>query len=89
MHGCGTATVTATDYINVNQVPEMEDNSYTIPQNTNIVVLASGVFENDIDLDGDTLTIIKYDHPTNGDLILYCDGSFTYHPDTDFIGVDT
>jgi VCBS repeat-containing protein len=48
------------------------------------------VLGNDTDPDdGDLLTAIPVDNPTNGTLALNDDGSFTYTPNTDFSGTDS
>lgn len=83
------ASATATVYININRAPDARDDSYATTENTDLLVPPSGVLKNDIDLDGDSLTIIKFDPPTNGDIVLNADGSFTYRPDRDFVGVDS
>jgi hypothetical protein len=43
---------------------------------------------NDTDSDGDLLTAIPVDSPTNGTLVLNSDGSFTYTPNLNFNGTD-
>jgi len=49
-----------------------------------------GVLGNDTDADDDTLTVIGKTWPANGWLTMnYTDGSFTYTPNTGFIGEDS
>src|SRR5690606_29018849 len=45
--------------------------------------------ENDTDPDGDPLTAVLVSGPSNGQLELNDDGSFTYTPDPDFVGTDS
>jgi hypothetical protein len=61
---------------------ELEDTPLTEP--------APGVLGNDTDPDdGDLLTAIPVDNPTNGTLTLNSDGSFTYTPNLNFFGTDS
>ncbi|ETA51637.2 type I secretion protein [Rhodobacteraceae bacterium PD-2] len=47
------------------------------------------VLGNDVDPDGDALTITGNTDPANGSAVLNADGSFTYTPNAGFTGVDT
>ena len=49
----------------------------------------AGVAANDSDVDDDALTVTIASGPTNGELTLNADGSFTYTPTTNFHGTDT
>jgi VCBS repeat-containing protein len=73
----------------VNDAPVANDDSYTISEDTTLVIPALGILANDTDADGDTLTAVLDSAPSNGSLTLNADGSFTYTPDTSFTGVDT
>jgi hypothetical protein len=64
------------------------DDTYTIDEDTTLDVAAPGVLANDTDSDGDLLTAIPVDSPTNGTLVLNSDGSFTYEPNLNFNGTD-
>jgi hypothetical protein len=44
---------------------------------------------NDIDIDGPGATYTVVKNPENGDIILNPDGTYTYTPNTDFVGNDT
>jgi hypothetical protein len=48
-----------------------------------------GVLGNDTDIDGDTLSAILVDGPSNGRLVLSSNGSFTYTANSGFTGIDT
>ncbi len=50
---------------------------------------STGVLENDSDLESDPLTAIKISDPAHGSLTLNDDGSFTYSPDTNYVGADS
>jgi hypothetical protein len=52
-------------------------------------VEAPGVAANDVDIDGDTLTVALVSPPANGTLDLNLNGSFTYAPDANFNGGDS
>ncbi|MDO6585958.1 Ig-like domain-containing protein [Salipiger sp. 1_MG-2023] len=69
-----------------NTAPIAEDDFYTTdvdtPQTINPLV-------NDIDGDGDPLTVGSIGTPDNGTLVDNGDGTFTYTPDTGFEGDDT
>jgi hypothetical protein len=47
-----------------------------------------GVLANDLDVDGGELSALLVQDVENGTLELRDDGSFTYTPDTRFVGVD-
>jgi hypothetical protein len=67
-----------------------QDDSYTTPEDTALVVLAaSGILTNDSDVDGDVLTTILVAGPTNGTLVLTNDGSFVYTPTNNYNGSDS
>lgn len=84
------ATVTIT--INrLNYVPETEDDDYTTPEDTPLVVnAANGILANDSDGNDDPLTISIIDQPTHANsLTVNPDGSFTYVPADNYNGLDT
>jgi len=60
--------------------------SYTTPQNTNLVVAAPGVLTNDT---GIGLTAIPVSNPAHGTLSLAADGSFVYMPIHGYTGSDS
>ncbi len=64
------------------------DDSYSVEQNTLLTVTAQqGIFANDNA--GTVFNFLLLDDVTNGVLTLQTDGSFTYLPDPNFIGIDT
>lgn len=81
-----TVSITVTP---VNDAPAASDDSYSTNKNVALVIAAPGVLNNDPDVDGDTLSAVLNAGPSNGGLTLNSDGSFTYTPDTNFVGTDT
>ncbi len=65
------------------------DDAYTTDEDTPLTIAAPGVLGNDTDPDGDLLTAIPVDSPTNGTLVLNSDGSFTYTPNLNYNGFDS
>lgn len=73
----------------VNNAPSAEMDEYTASADQELSVSATlGVLANDFDADGDPLTAVLIQPPTNGVVELAADGSFVYTPDTGFSGVD-
>jgi len=73
-----------------NRAPKAVDDLFTTDEDVKLVVPAlTGVLSNDLDEDGDPLTVIKVTDPTHGVLTLNLDGSFTYEPQADYTGSDT
>ncbi|MHB0998435.1 MAG: M6 family metalloprotease domain-containing protein [Armatimonadota bacterium] len=77
-------TVTA-----ANIAPIANDDSYKTMLGKTLTIRAPGVLKNDIDADGDLLTASSMSNPVHGILIFSTNGSFTYKPNSDFIGTDT
>jgi hypothetical protein len=69
--------------------PVALDHSYRTPVNTALVVSAPGLLEGAIDLDDDTLSVKTFTQPQHGTVAVNPNGSFTYTPDTGFVGADT
>jgi len=65
------------------------DDAYETPVNTPLTVEAPGVLENDDTMEGGTMTASPWTGPSNGGVVLSSDGSFTYTPNTGFMGVDS
>jgi hypothetical protein len=76
-------TVTA-----VNDAPVAHDDAFDADEDTELVVNAPGVLDNDEDLDQDELTAVLVTGPGAGTLNLNADGSFTYAPDPGYNGTD-
>ncbi|ELB2105616.1 tandem-95 repeat protein, partial [Vibrio parahaemolyticus] len=83
---CDEATVT----INVgavNDAPIASDDNYTVDEDQ--VLNGDSVLINDVDNDGDTLTVELLTTVSNGELIFNSDGTFTYQPNENFNGTDS
>jgi VCBS repeat-containing protein len=84
-----SATVTITVSA-VNDAPNVVDDSYTTTENTPLIVpAAQGVLDNDTDVEGSPLTVAWLAGPSNGNVFLNSNGSFTYAPNTDWTGTDS
>ncbi len=84
---CTTATVTI--IVNpINDAPVAEDDNFYTEAN---IIVSGDVTPNDSDIDGDNLIINTTPilDPINGTVVINPDGTFTYTPDSDFIGNDT
>ena len=88
--GTSIAAVTLT-VVAQPDAPDAAVDGYTTPQDTTLPVGAPGVLANDADEDGDVLTVqtTPIVSPTNGNLTLRSDGSFTYVPASGFAGTDS
>ena len=82
----GVISITVTP---VNDAPVGVNDAYETDEDTLLTVAAPGVLSNDTDVDGDPLTAVLVADAAHGTLALAADGSFTYLPDTDFLGTDT
>ena len=71
----------------VNDAPNVQDDTYQATQGGALSVTA-GVLANDMDVDGDPITVAVVGGPTHGKLTLNADGSFSYTPDAGFVGTD-
>jgi hypothetical protein len=89
----GNLTVDANVDITVNATPQMlvaNDDSYSLPRNTTLSIdVINGVLQNDSLVTGSTLTCTLVSGVSYGVLTLNLDGSFTYTPDTDYVGEDS
>jgi VCBS repeat-containing protein len=72
-----------------NDGPVASPDAYGGPQGQSIVVEAPGVLGNDNDPEGDALTAVLVSEPSNGQLDLAADGSFTYTTNAGFVGTDS
>jgi hypothetical protein len=82
-----TATITVTP---VNDAPIANNDVYSTPEDTQLVISAPGILGNDTDIDGPLpLTAIVVSGVTNGSLTLNPNGSFTYIPNLNYNGPDS
>ncbi|MDJ1485392.1 Ig-like domain-containing protein [Cytophagaceae bacterium YF14B1] len=75
-----------------NKAPIAKNDNYTTIQNTPITIPATGVLSNDSDPNGDALTVTVATNTATaqgGVITINADGSFSYTPKTDFVGIDT
>ena len=79
-----TATVTVTIGA-VNDVPVAIDDAAATSEDVAVVV---DVLANDIDADGDTLSVVSVSDPANGS-VTNSGSDVTYTPDAEFVGVDS
>lgn len=73
----------------VNDSPSATADSYSVAGTTLIVNVADGVLVNDTDVDQQSLTADLVSDPLNGQVTLNANGSFTYTPDSGFVGNDS
>ncbi len=73
----------------VNHAPIAVSDSYSVDEDTALVVTLPGVLSNDSDADGDPLSATLVSGPAHGTLTFNGDGSFTYNPDADYSGSDS
>ncbi|HQU46638.1 MAG TPA: Ig-like domain-containing protein, partial [Pirellulales bacterium] len=80
-----TVTVTVTD-----QAPIANNDGYQLPNSQTLNVdAATGVLANDAAPDGGTLTASLVSQPAHGSLTFNSDGSFSYTPDSGWVGTDS
>src|SRR5207253_2344066 len=73
----------------VNDPPVAVTDAYTTAEDTILAPAAPGVLGNDSDVDGNTLTAIKFTDPAHGTVTVNANGSFTYVPATNYNGADS
>jgi hypothetical protein len=72
-----------------NYAPEVVNDEYSISEDELLEVTTPGVLSNDVDLDGDDLTVSLGFEASNGVVELSADGSFVYTPEPGFSGEDS
>jgi len=84
----GTVTITVNT---ANDPPVATDDTGSVTEGGTLNQAAPGVLSNDSDPENDALTVstTSVTPPTNGSLTLNADGSYTYSPDSAFIGDDS
>ncbi len=80
--GLSSSTVVTIRLTGVNDSPSAADDAYTSDEDTVFVLAAPGVLDNDVDIDGDPISVFGADaQSTLGALItLNADGSLSYDP---------
>jgi VCBS repeat-containing protein len=71
-----------------NSPPNVSNDNFTATKNTTLTINAPGVLANDSDPDGNPLSVTVVSTTTHGTLTLNPNGSFTYTPNTGYIGPD-
>jgi len=83
-----SSTLVSITVEHTNTAPTATADSYSVGEDLTLTVNLPGVLENDADVDGDALTALLRVEPSDGELSLSSDGSFTYTPDPGFSGSD-
>jgi VCBS repeat-containing protein len=81
-----TATITV-DIQAVNDAPVTQADTFTIAEDTTLQATTS-ILANDSDVENDPLTATLVTGPTNGNVTINQDGTFTYVPSANFAGTD-
>jgi VCBS repeat-containing protein len=87
----GAVTTPATVAIQVaavNSLPVAANDSFELAEDGILNVLAPALLANDVDGDGDPLSVALVTRPMHGTLTLNADGSFSYTPYANYQGVD-
>jgi hypothetical protein len=88
--GTATATVSiSVASVNDSPAPVNDTLTRTTGQDTPVTVSMTTLLGNDVDHDGDTLTIASFTQPAHGTVVDNGNGTFTYTPDTGYDGTDS
>ena len=80
----GTTTI---EVIAVNDAPiANDDNSISFDEDNSRIILPAELIDNDVDPDGDTITIVSVQASTNGNAELNLDGTITFTPALNYFG---
>ena len=82
------ASLPAPGSASASNLPVAEDDSYSTNKDTTLTVAAPGVLANDTEVDGNPLAAALVTGVSHGTLTLNFDGSFTYTPAANYIGLD-
>ncbi len=80
-----TVTVVVTP---VNDAPVSTEDTYTVEEDSLLIVPAPGVIQNDSDVENDPLTAELTSSVSSGTLVFSEEGALVYSPDADFYGTD-
>ena len=72
----------------IDAYPQPVNDYYSLEEDTPLVIAAPGLLANDIDPEGDPLSVTLSQGTQHGEISLSQDGSFSYIPDADFHGID-
>ncbi|QSZ42755.1 tandem-95 repeat protein [Sulfurimonas aquatica] len=73
----------------VNDAPVGITDAFGTYKNINLLINSASLLVNDSDVDGDTIVIESFTQPTNGSLVDNANGTYTYTPNSDFLGADS
>jgi VCBS repeat-containing protein len=79
-----TITVSA-----LNDPPVALDDSFSLTEDTPLVIDPPGILSNDSDVDSEAITATLVVSPSHGSLTLDADGGFTYTPSSNYFGTDS
>ena len=71
---------------NVNEGQVTQGESFDVAEDGQVT---GNLLINDVDIDGDELTIESFEQPENGTVSIDANGNFTYQPDANFSGTDS
>ncbi|MEO0356529.1 MAG: Ig-like domain-containing protein, partial [Cyanobacteria bacterium P01_A01_bin.3] len=86
------ATTTQTFTYTINNIePEAVDDAFSTNEDVSVSgnVLTGAGADRDGAPDSDDLTVLGNTDPSNGDVVVNADGTFTYTPNANFVGTDT
>ena len=83
-----TANVTI-DVRSVNDLPDVSDNNYTTPEDTSINIPYLSLLSNDVDHDGDVLTVVGIENVQNGTVEVINGASVAFLPAENYAGIAT
>jgi VCBS repeat-containing protein len=73
----------------VNDTPTAVEDHYGMNEDGTLAIAASGLLANDLDNDSTSLTALLVGRPSNGNVTLSLDGSFSYSPNANYNGGDS
>ncbi len=86
--GCGTTGDVNFGYVSENRAPTALPDTLTANAGTALDIAPTELLANDIDPDGDSLTITGHDNPSRGSLMSDAEGYLVYAPSEGFHGSD-